>query len=216
MTISKKKCICLSGLDGTGKTYLSTKIIEDIEKKIKIKHIWSRYRNYTSKPLLLITKLTGHNYKEIINGTKIGYHDFHNNKILSILFLFFQWIDQFLEIIFRFRISKFSLVADRSLIDTLVDISVDTKSEKFIFGFYAKTLFKLMPSNTIYIIIQRDLNLIKKDRPDVFYDKNRKLREELYKKISKIYPIYTVQNNNYSNESLNEIFNIIDNHEKNC
>ena len=73
-----------------------------------------------------------------------------------------------------------------------------------------------MPSNTIYIIIQRDLNLIKKDRPDVFYDKNRKLREELYKKISKIYPIYTVQNNNYSNESLNEIFNIIDNHEKNC
>ena len=68
----KKKCICLSGLDGTGKTYLSTKIIEDIEKKIKIKHIWSRYRNYTSKPLLLITKLTGHNYKEIESAKYTG------------------------------------------------------------------------------------------------------------------------------------------------
>ena len=73
-----------------------------------------------------------------------------------------------------------------------------------------------MPSNTIYIIIQRDLDLIKKDRPDVLYDKNRKLRNEFYEKISKIYPIYIVQNNNNSNEALNKILDIINKHEKNC
>ncbi|WP_415285128.1 hypothetical protein [Candidatus Pelagibacter sp. Uisw_130] len=216
MINTNKKYICISGLDGTGKTFLASKILENIKKKNKAKHIWSRYRNYTSKPLLLITRLTGHNNKVIINGTKIGYHDFHNSKILSILFLFFQWIDQFFDIIFRFRISKISIVADRSLIDTLVDISTDTRLEKFVFGFYAKTLFMLMPSNTIYIIIQRDLDLIKKDRPDVLYDKNRKLRNEFYEKISKIYPIYIVQNNNNSNEALNKILDIINKHEKNC
>tara|TARA_A100000164_G_C21853121_1_gene746069 strand:+ start:704 stop:1354 length:651 start_codon:yes stop_codon:yes gene_type:complete len=216
MLSSKRKNICLSGLDGAGKTFIAGSLIEIIKKKYDVKHVWSRYKNYTSKPLLFITRLTGHNYKKSINGLEIGYHDFQNNKFISILFLFFQWIDQFIEIIFRFRLSKTSIVSDRSLIDTLIDLSVDTNLQKFIFGFYAKSLFSLMPKNTIYILIKRNIDLVEKVRPDVFYDKNRNVREELYAEISKIYPIYIVENNNDSEETLKRIFDIIDKSEKNC
>ena len=204
----KKKCICISGLDGSGKTFIINKVVDNSANEINFRYIWSRYKNYTSKPLLLLTRLTGHNYKETINGTKIGYHDFYKSKILSILFLFFQWIDQFLEIIFRFRLTKDSIIADRCLVDTLVDISIDTKMEKFVFGFFAKSLFKLMPKGTIYFILRRNIELIKKDRPDVFYDKNLIRRNNLYKEISKIYPINIVQNNSDIQVTLDKIYEI--------
>ena len=205
---NKKLCVCISGLDGSGKSFITNKIIQNFEKDNKVKHIWSRYKNYTSKPLLLLTRITGHNYKEIIDGTKIGYHDFYNSKIISIFFLFFQWIDQFLEIIFRFRLTKKIIVSDRSLVDTLVDISIDTGMEKFIFSTYAKTLFKFMPKDATYIIIERDLELIRSKRPDVFHDKNLIRRNNLYKEISKIYPINIVQNNSDIQVTLNKIYEI--------
>ena len=73
-----------------------------------------------------------------------------------------------------------------------------------------------MPKNTIYILIKRNIDLVEKVRSDVFYDKNRNVREELYEEISKIYPIYIVENNNDSEETLKRIFDIIDKSEKNC
>ncbi len=205
----KKICICVSGLDGSGKTFIINKIVNNFSNVINFKYIWSRFKNYTSKPLLLLTRLTGHNYKEKINGTKIGYHDFYKSKILSILFLFFQWIDQFLEIILRFKTSQVSIIADRCLVDTLVDISIDTKMEKFVFGIFAKSLFKLMPKDTIYIILKRNVELIKNNRPDAFYDKNLLRRKELFEKISKLYPIHIIENDNSSEETLNKISKII-------
>jgi thymidylate kinase len=204
-----KFCVCLSGLDGSGKTFITNKLIEIYGKENKVKHVWSRYKNYTSKPLLLLARITGHNYKETINGIKVGYHDFHTSKILSIFFLFFQWIDQFFEIICRFKFTKLSIISDRSLIDTLIDISVDTNMEKFIFSSYAKSLFKFMPQNTFYIIIERDLDLIKKKRPDVFYDKNTIKKHVLFNKISKKYPIHIINNNNDIEITLKNICKII-------
>lgn len=191
---NKKIRICLSGIDGAGKTLIANQLIENLGKSPKVKYIWSRYKNYFSKPFLLLMRITGHNYKVKINGIKIGYHDFYKNRYISIIFLILQWFDLFIEILFRFRLEKKSIVSDRSLIDTLVDLVIDTKFEKFVFGFYAKSLFYLMPKNTTYLIIERDINLIKKTRPDVLYDKNVFKRIELYNKISKLFSIKNIKN----------------------
>ena len=51
-----------------------------------------------------------------------------------------------------------------------------------------------MPKNTTYLIIERDINLIKKTRPDVLYDKNVFKRIELYNKISKLFSIKNIKN----------------------
>ncbi len=188
-------CICISGLDGTGKSYIAKKLLNYYEKKYDINHVWSRYKNYTSKPLLLFTRFIGLNYKEKKENIIIGYHDFNNSKIISYLFLFFQWIDQVIEILIKFRFSNKHIVSDRSLIDTLVDLSIDTKLEKIIFSFYGKSLFKLMPKNTFYFILKRDLEKIQNVRKDVFYDKNVNRRIELFNEISKIFPVEVIENN---------------------
>lgn len=209
----KSFCICISGLDGTGKTYVAKKLLKYYEKKYDISHVWSRYKNYTSKPLLLLTRLIGLNYKIKKKGVIIGYHDFNNNRLISFFFLFFQWIDQIIEILIKFRFSNKNIISDRSLIDTLVDLSIDTKLEKIIFNFYGKSLFKLMPKNTFYFVLKRDLEKIKKVRQDVFYDKNINRRIKLFNEISKIFPVVVIENNFDEKYVLNEIISRVDKNE---
>jgi len=201
----KSFCICISGLDGTGKSYIAKKLLNYYEKKHDIIHVWSRYKNYTSKPLLLFTRLIGLNYKEKKENIIIGYHDFNKSKIISYLFLFFQWIDQVIEILIKFRFSNKHIVSDRSLIDTLVDLAIDTKLEKIIFNFYGKSLFKLMPKNTFYFILKRDLKKIQNVREDVFYDRNVNRRIELFDEISKIFPVEVIKNNFEAKYVVNKI-----------
>lgn len=203
-------CICISGLDGTGKSYIAEKLLKHYENKYEINHVWSRYKNYTSKPLLLFTRFIGLNYKEKKNNIIIGYHDFNNSKIISFLFLFFQWIDQIVEILIKFKFSNKNIISDRSLIDTLVDLSIDTKLEKIIFNFYGKSLLRFMPKNTYYFILKRDLEKIKKVRQDVFYDKNINRRIELFNEISKIFPVVVIENNFDAKNVVNAIVSRVD------
>ena len=205
----KNICICISGLDGTGKSHIVKELIKHYKKENDTKHVWSRYKNYTSKPLLFFTRLIGLNYKENYNGIIIGYHDFYKSKLISFLFLFFQWIDQIIEITFKFKFTKKNIISDRSIIDTLVDLSIDTKLEKIIFGFYGKSLIKFMPKNTIFLIIKRDLEKIRKNREDVFYDKNLKKRLELFNQIAEFFPVYALENNSKIDFAINKIISIV-------
>ena len=190
-----KTCICISGVDGCGKSFITNHLIKSFSKKKKYVHVWSRFKNYFSKPLLLLTRITGHSYTRFSMGIKIRYHDFYKSNFISFTFLFFQWIDQFFEIIFRFKFTKNSIISDRSIFDTLVDLSIDTRKEKFIFGNYAKTLLFFMPRNTHYFVIDRKTILIKKKRKDALIDKNFNRRKKLYKSIVKKYPITFLYNN---------------------
>jgi len=205
----KNFCICISGLDGTGKSHIVKELVKHYKKENNTKHVWSRYKNYTSKPLLFFTRLIGLNYKENCNGIIIGYHDFHKSKLISFLFLFFQWIDQIIEIFIKFKLTKKNIISDRSIIDTLVDLSIDTKLEKIIFGFYGKSLIKFMPKNTIFLILKRDLEKIRKSREDVFYDKNLKKRLELFNQIAEFFPVYALENNSKIDFAINKIISII-------
>lgn len=92
-----------------------------------------------------------------------------------------------IEIFIKFRLSKKNIISDRSILDTLVDLAVDTKLENFIFSIYGKSLFKLMPKNTFFFILKRDFKKIKKNRKDVFIDKNFLIEEFIYMKKFHIY-----------------------------
>ena len=63
------RLIAVCGVDGSGKTAL----IEALAGRLKAdgiphRRVWSRFRNYLSKPLLALTRLTGHNRKERSQG----------------------------------------------------------------------------------------------------------------------------------------------------
>lgn len=205
-----KKCVCLMGVDGSGKTTLATEYRKFLNSKGVVSTlVWSRYRNYISKPFLAITRLTGHNQKMVINGTKIGYHHFERNKFIALTFLLLQWCDQVFDVFYRFRGKKTLIVSDRCVIDTLVDLCVDTGMEDFIFGAYGKTLIRLMPKQTCFFVVERNKSDVFKCRPDVMVDKNYEKRQILYKRAISELNLTLIDNNKSIDSSIKRISEIV-------
>ena len=186
MLMKKYKYICISGVDGSGKSTI-TKALSNLlnEKNISNKIIWIRFKNYLSKILLALTRVTGHNKKISINGKKYGVHNFYSNNILSYIFLIVQFVDHVIFIIFYFHILNLItnkiIISDRGVPDTVVDWIVDTHKIKFSL-FLGRLLLYLLP-NSYYIYLYRDCEEIIRSRPDVLNDDKFYLRIKIYKMV---------------------------------
>jgi len=143
----------------------------------------------------------------VINGVRIGFHDFQNNAFIAYSFLCLQWIDTVGDIIFRYYIMRRGtlIIADRSVLDTLVDLTIDTGRKKFIGGWYGKSLLALLPKPRIIVNIKRDVNQIYAARTDVKSDPNFRTRIELYDYFCKKFGITTIDNNEGIEECLSRI-----------
>ena len=65
--------ICITGVDGSGKTSLTNWLLEYLaEQDYKVESVWSRFNNYLSKPLLALTRITGHNHRSNIDGAGLS------------------------------------------------------------------------------------------------------------------------------------------------
>ncbi|PHS73124.1 MAG: hypothetical protein COB22_02325 [Cycloclasticus sp.] len=209
--MNKPQNICLLGVDGSGKTALATAYLKRLNKTGEpAVHVWSRYRNYLSKPFLGVMRLTGHNRKEMIDGVKIGFHDFSENRFIAYSFLMFQWLDQVIDIVYRFRRRRGNIVCDRCVIDTLVDLCVDTGMDGYIFGRYGKSLITLMPKGTVYFIVNRNKSLVFNSRPDVRADKNYDRRIKLYSRAAKIFGLIFLDNDGSIEYSIEQIVKQVD------
>lgn len=181
------RLICLCGVDGAGKTTLLRAICGKLDaRKIAHRHVWLRFQNYLSKPLLALTRLTGHNYKVRVAGILIGYHDFQHNRLIGLSFLALQWIDNFLGILIRYRLSgrKALVMGDRSVLDTLVDLAVDTNLDGIVFGRYGRSLLALLPKPNAIVIVERPGEMIARDRPDACLERHQERRRELYRRAA--------------------------------
>ena len=202
--MTDNKCVCLLGVDGSGKTTIAKAYIKYLEKEdIPVIHVWSRYRNYLSKPFLALMRFTGHNRKENINGISIGYHDFQNSRVIAFLFLALQWLDQIIDIFLRFRSTNNNIVSDRCVIDTLVDLCVDTNMDDFVLSGYGRSLIAMMPKRTTYFIVSRDKELVYDLRPDVKVDRYYDRRVGLYNRIANDFCLNMLCNNGTVGEAVN-------------
>ncbi len=206
------KIIYLTGADGSGKTFFAEKLIDELNKRdILTSHLWSRFNNIISKPLLGFCRLIGLNYYEKHNGVTVGYHDFEKSKVISWLFIFFQLVDTWLVTVFKVRPrtnkNNEILVCDRGAYDTLIDVMVDTKNTNLYKTSLGKAFLKLLPRPHEVIFLAREPEKIFESRPDVKFDKNFKLRYELYMACSKEFNWTIIDNNGMPEETLKAVLN---------
>ncbi len=205
-TFNLPKLIFTTGIDGSGKTFLSKMLISELKKKgIPATYMWSRFNNITSKPLLAFCRLKGLNYYKQHDEIIIGYHDFEKSRIISWLFVFFQLIDVWLVTLFiiwpKIRKGKV-LICDRGVYDTLIDVMIDTKITKLYNSSVGKAFLMFLPESHKVFFILRESKRIHISRPDVRIDKNFDLRFRLYQACSKKFNWTVVMNNSTPEETL--------------
>jgi glycosyltransferase involved in cell wall biosynthesis/thymidylate kinase len=198
--------VALCGVDGTGKSFLLAHLREGFARSgVPSRHVWSRFRNYLSKPLLGLARLTGHNYKVEEKGTRIGYHDFQRRPWLAWPFLVLQTIDQVLDIVCRYHLVRWlprvlggqpaPILGDRCVYDTLVDLAVDTGLDDVVIDVVGPWLVRLLPRPNLVLVIERHPLRIQEQRADALLDRHFHRRRALYRRIAARFALPVVDNN---------------------
>jgi hypothetical protein len=201
------KLVFLTGVDGSGKTYFAKKLIEDLKARgIPAVHVWSRFNNILSKPLLAYTRLIGLNYYEEKGGVKVGYHDFEKHPIIAFLFVWFQLFDLWIASIIKFWIPVIKkgvvIISDRGPHDTLIDVMLDTGWKGLPKSTLGRLYLRAIPFSHKVLFICRDAEKIESARPDVRSDRKFRERLRLYLENEKDLGFYRINNNGTIEETM--------------
>lgn len=182
-TLRDLALLALCGGDGAGKTLLADTIARHAGSGAT--RVWSRFRNYLSLPLLALTRLTGHNRKEQIDGVKVGYRDFAQWRPLALTHLALQLADCRIDLLLRFRPRPGRLlVADRCALDTLVDLAIETGLYDLVIDHIAPRLAARLPAPWAAVVVERPVAAIAVERPDALVDRHFARRRMLYRRLA--------------------------------
>jgi glycosyltransferase involved in cell wall biosynthesis/thymidylate kinase len=202
----RQRLVALCGVDGTGKSFLLAHLRERYAQAgVPSRHVWSRFRNYLSKPFLGLARLVGHNYKVKEKGITIGYHDFQGRPWLAWPFLVLQTVDQVIDITFRYHLPRFlprclggrpePILGDRCVYDTLVDLAVDTGLDDLVIDGIGPRLVRLLPQPALVVLVDRHPLRIQEQRADALLDRHFHHRRALYRRLARRFRLPVVDNN---------------------
>lgn len=202
------RLIAICGVDGAGKTTVLRALQARLESEgILTRHVWSRFRNYASKPLLALARLTGHNRKEQHPGFRIGYHRFQATAYAR-PFLALQAFDAALDAGLRYR-GPGLILADRCLLDTLVDLAVDTGLDELIMDRLAPRLKCFLPRPALAIVMTRSPGRIATARPDAIADRHFARRRALYGRLARQLGLPVIANDGSVDDAVDAILAVI-------
>lgn len=207
--------IYIYGLDGSGKSTVCKRLVELFNKKgIRATYKWMRFNHYFSKPINAIARLIGLSYYKIYrDGTKIGYHCYYKSRFISIAYYISTFIDTVIASSIKIWLSQFinkrTLVIDRFVFDTIVDLAIDTKDPNLLSNHWGRLFSKLLPAYTVTIYLGINDDVVLRRRPDTKWDENSSFRKDLYEKINNIYGGYKVSNNGAIEVTAKKIVSLI-------
>lgn len=201
------KLIYITGIDGSGKSTVSEHLAARLrDNGYEVNVLWLRFNHVFSKPLLGLCRLLGYTKYEKPEGIHVGYHDFYKSKLISYLFIFFQYIDavrvKYTKILPVSRKDNSILILDRYVYDILIDVAVDTRMDNLMQSWIGRRFIKLLPEDCLSILVSRDLDDVLEARPEGKVDRNFEYRYQHYIKLSNSPDIKSISNNKTLNELL--------------
>ncbi len=182
--------IGLCGADGSGKTTLLRRIEAHLEDEgIATRHVRSQN---LSKPLLGLARLTGHN------------RDFVGRPWLAWPFLALQLVDDLIDRRLRYR-GHVPILADRCVLDTVVDLAIDTGLDDLLIDDLAPWLFKRLPPPALVCVVERHPTRIGRDCPSALHDRNFGRRQGLYRRLAERLDLPVIDNNGAIGTALDAI-----------
>lgn len=203
----KPMFICITGIDGVGKTTHVNLILEHLrEKGIKCQYKWLRFHYLFSLPLLVFCRVAGYTRLSTLgNSQKCSYHEFYKSRFVSAIYPWILFFDTFLFTTVKVYIPMLfgiSIVCDRFVYDTLIDLEVATKDHEICKKSVGKLFLKLIPKNARFVMLDLDKSTIFSRRPELKDDLTFDERYALYRDISSQFNI-SVENNYGSTSQVN-------------
>lgn len=183
------RIIAITGIDGSGKTTLVDWLKTELVRRGHAPgFVWSRFNNYFSLPFLAIARLTGHNYYEVNEGVRMGYHDFRGFPgILKAIFVAAQAIDVNIATLLKINVPsrKYPLtLCERGPWDTLVDVYADTGLEALLDKPYPGLFTGQLAGMNDVILIDRDPERIEESRAELRHDRSLRQRYHAYRRLA--------------------------------
>ena len=191
--------ICITGIDGVGKTTHVNLILEHLRNKgIKCEYKWLRFHHLISLPLLAFCRLAGYTRVSTLGGTqKCSYHEFYRSGFISFVYPWLLLMDTVLFTTVKVYIPMFSgttIVCDRFVYDTLIDVAVATRDHKIYNRAVGKMFSKLMPVNARIVMLSLDKTTVLSRRGELMDDVTFDERYALYRSFSDEFGIRVVDN----------------------
>lgn len=180
--------ISIVGVDGSGKTTLASWLVDELAAQgHRPVLVWSRFRNYLSKPLLALTRLTGHNYYRTVDGVKFGFHDFERLVGYRELFAVLQAIDVNIAAYARIQrrcAASNIVICERGPWDTLVDVAADT-GLAWLPGSPLGAMYSLLMRRDARVLwVSRSRDNILRTRPELVHDHKLAPRMAVYAQLA--------------------------------
>jgi len=213
--IQKPMFICITGIDGVGKTTHVNLILEHLRKKgIKCQYKWLRFHHLFSLPLLAFCRVAGYTRVSTLGGSqKCSYHEFYKSRLISTIYPWILFFDTLLFTTIKVYIPMFfgtSIVCDRFVYDTLIDVAVATKDYEIYRKHVGKLFLKLIPKNAHFVMLNLDKSTIFSRRPELRDDNTFDERYSLYSVLSSRFKIKVERNygnvNQVNSSILNKLF----------
>lgn len=210
----KPMFICITGIDGVGKTTHVNLILEHLRKKgIKCQYKWLRFHHLFSLPLLAFCRVAGYTRVSTLGGTqKCSYHEFYKSRIISSVYPWILFADTLLFTTIKVYIPMIfgtSIVCDRFVYDTLIDVAVATKNHEIYRETVGKFFLKLIPKNAKFIMLTVDKSIIFSRRNELKDDLTFDERYELYMSFADAFGISVVDNKRSVEDVKKSIINIV-------
>ncbi len=186
--LDKIKSISVSGVDGSGKSTLSTILYKlAVENKLPAIKMWFRFPYFFTYMLLLLARLTGLTKTYKYNDRTYTIHFFekikHQYKMLLIIDFVLNYI---IRILFR-KILGVLIIFDREGLDALIDYYVDT-SDKISSSSLLYRIFmrEHLLDKQFTIIADTHAKVIINRRPELIYDPKFLQRIAYYRVIARM------------------------------
>ena len=187
-----RKIICFSGIDGSGKSSHARLILKELKAEgIRCKYKWLRYTHFFSLiPLNLYHAYMRTPNSPITTTSFSSETNFQTSTVVSNLWTFFQLVDALIfsaRYVYLPALLGYTLILDRFIVDTLVDIAFSLKNKSLLSSKLGKLFIRIIPKDSMVLIFDVDESIALSRKSDISETDSLVIRRELYHLMTETY-----------------------------
>lgn len=190
--------ICISGIDGVGKTTHVNLVLDYFRSQgIRCSYKWMRFHHLLSLPVLVYCRVRGYTRRSSSGKYNFSYHEFWRSRFISLIYPWTLYIDTMIVAIFKIYLPILfgtTIVCDRFVYDTLIDLSLATRDKEIYNRIVGKLFLKLLPNDARIVVITLDKPTILFRRSELRFDDLFDERYSLYQAYTRQFSIACVEN----------------------